>query len=261
MSFLAAECRKLLRTRFVWVLAGSVLLLQVAIVLHLVANTSSGIDTRGFAGPPTVAALCLLLYATVLSIVPGVAVGAHLGAREVGYGTLASAVVLSGRIRLLVGKAGLLLLLSVGLSVLVGAVGLGLGEIWDTGPLDAAEVRDFLVQLSLGAAGFFLTGLFAMNVAAITNNTGLTNVILLLVLLGGQFIPGPAAELAGHVNPFYYLSGVAPDAFRDLDPFPFVAYATGNTMSAPWNATILALLLAGACGLLALSWARKEVAA
>jgi hypothetical protein len=260
MRSLSAECRKLLRTRFVWVLAAAVLLIESAIILQLVANTASGIDARGFGDPRTVSALCLLLYVTILGIVPGVAVGAHLGARESGYGTLASAVVLSGRLRLLAGKTSLLLLFSAGFSLLVGVVGLGLGEIRDPQSPDAADVRDFLVQVCLGAANVFLIGLLAMTVASIVGNPGLADVILLLVLLGGQFIPGPIADVAGRVNPFYYLSGIAPDAFRRLDSLPFVAYGTGNTMSLFWNAVILALAFAGLAGVLVLTWARKEVA-
>jgi hypothetical protein len=239
MRRVAAQLRQVTATRFVWICQAACLgVLTVFFTQFALRRDSDLWDARAGA-PAVVVAYMLWMFASLFGVLPTVAVGSFLGAKDSRWHTGAALVLGGGRWPALGAKVAALAIATFAAVAITVAWGLLLGWATTRGWAGIPPVH-LAPQAGLAFVVGFMTGLAALTVATLIKSVALSNIICYTALLGLNYLPGAASRALQWLNPMAYVA-------RPLAEIsPELAYARGITVSPDLTPTAVSLSVGAA---------------
>ena len=227
-----------------WTLAALLALLYLFIFLTYTTSTNSAFEPSllPFGQMPS---MLLATFIAIGNVIPAVSIGAYVGGRDYAQRTAGSAVVWSGRCRMVLGKVLATTIAMITFVIASALFGIAVGVTRDS-TVANLQLDKLFQQVLLTSLASIMLALAALAVATATRSTGLANLLLLLLLFGQMFAPPDVAQALRFVNPLTVLGGFAQPAFSNLAGLKNVAITFASDLSAA-QATLGTALYLGVC--------------
>ena len=225
MRQVRAQLKQVVKTRFAWICLAVCVTILALFFCQYTFNRGSGTWDPRVGDPAVVATYFLWMFATFLAIIPAVAVGCFLGAKDFGFNTAGNVVVSGGkhgRWCALCSKLAVLSLTSVTMVIFAGAAGLAAGLVHNGGWAGAPPIH-IVYQVLIAFMIVFMMHLLSFLAATISRNVALSQVICYVLLLAAGFLPGPVERIAQWINPTAYFARLLLLASPELAHVPGIS--------------------------------------